>query len=172
MASYAGHGQQSNESQAQYHRALTATHPSRLKIIEGFHIFHKTALPVYEQGLQASKTKQAQVWMLEEKQTDVNLALSLYRDAISGHFEQVVICSNDSDIEPALRMIREDAPHIRIGLVTPLRLPSQANAVPNKRLVKLADWVRSYIRDEELENAQLPKMVATKKKPAIKPNYW
>lgn len=171
-ASYARHGQESNASQTQYHRALAAMHPSLLKIVEGFHIFHPTALPLFEPDRDPSKARQAKVWMLEEKQTDVNLALHAYRDAISGQFDQVVICSNDSDIEPALKMIREDAPLVRIGLVTPLHPPPHSKSVPNQRLVKLAHWVRGHIRDEELAKAQMPERVATKKKPAIKPAYW
>jgi hypothetical protein len=96
-----------------------------------------------------------------------------YRDAVRGVCDQVVICSNDSDLEPALRMIREDASHIKIGLVMPLRESAKDDGkVPNKRLTPLAHWVRRYIRDEELEKSQLPLNVPTKKKPASKPGHW
>ncbi len=172
-ASYARHGQDSEHAQTQYHRALLAMHPDLIEIIKGFHIFQPTALPLYEEGVLPSKDKLAKVWMIEEKQTDVNIALQAYRDVIRGECEQVVICSNDSDLEPALRLIREDAPTAKIGLIMPLRPHAQTEGkVPNKRLTPLADWVRHHILDDELMRAQLPQNVPTKKKPASKPSHW
>lgn len=111
--------------------------------------------------------------MIEEKQTDVNIALHLYRDAMQCHCEQAVICSNDSDLEPALRFIREDLPNITIGLVMPLPEGIAGNGkVPNKRLTNLAHWVRRHIQDAELMKSQLPQNVPTNKKPASKPLHW
>ena len=71
--------------------------------------------------------------------------------------EQLVICSNDSDLEPALQMVRSDAPDIAIGLVMRLRETAKEEGVySNKRLTALADWVRHHIRDEGLVTSQLP----------------
>lgn len=116
----------------------------------------------------------ARVWMIEEKQTDVNIALNVYRDAVRGEFDQVVVCSNDSDMEPALRMIREDVPAVKVGVILPLR-GGDAEGKPapaNKRLLPHAHWVRRYIRDDELQASLLPQNVQTKKKPASKPPHW
>lgn len=61
-----------------------------------------------------------------------------------------MVCSNDSDLKGALRLIRADTPQVKIGLVMPLRETAQADGkVPNKRLTALADWVRRHIRDTE-----------------------
>ena len=172
-ASYARHGQNSEHAQTQYLRALIAKYPDIIQIIQGFHIFQPTALPTFVPNAQPSKAQVSRIWMIEEKQTDVNIALHAYRDAARGRCDQVVICSNDSDIEPALRMIREDAPNVKIGLVMPLRENAKDDGkVPNKRLTPLAHWVRRYIKDEELEKSQLPLNVPTKKKPASKPAHW
>jgi uncharacterized LabA/DUF88 family protein len=172
-ASYARHGQASEHAQTQYHRALLATYPDLIEIIKGFHIFQPTALPVYAESEAPNKSKVAKVWMIEEKQTDVNIALQAYRDAAQGVCDQVVICSNDSDLEPALRLIRKDAPAVTIGLIMPLRAQAQGDGkVTNKRLTPLAHWVRHHILDSELLHAQLPQNVHTKKKPAIKPPHW
>lgn len=172
-ANYARHGEASTHAQTQYHRALEASEPGLVQIIKGFHIFEPTCLPEHHEGVAPSKASVAQVWMIEEKQTDVNIALHAYRDAVRGEVDQLVICSNDSDMEPALRMIREDAPAIKIGLVMPLRENSSTEGkVPNKRLTPFAHWVRRYIRDEELAASQLPQHVPTKKKPASKPSHW
>ncbi len=172
-ASYARHGQASEHAQTQYLRALTAKYPDLIQIIQGFHIFQPTGLPAFETNVQPNKAQTSRVWMIEEKQTDVNMALHAYRDATRGQCDQLVICSNDSDIEPALRMIREDAPHVKIGLVMPLRESAKDEGkVPNKRLTPLAHWVRRYIPDHELEESQLPTNVPTRKKPASKPVHW
>ncbi len=172
-ASYARHAQASEHAQTQYHRALLAKYPEFIQIIQGFHIFQPTVLPTYAPGTAASKSVGSPVWMIEEKQTDVNIALHAYRDAARGLCDQVVICSNDSDLEPALRMIRQDAPAVTIGLVMPLRENSKADGkVPNKRLTPLAHWVRHHILDDELGKSQLPLNIQTKKKPASKPEHW
>jgi len=73
-----------------------------LEIIQGFHVFEPSELPRYEPGRAPLKNEVSPVWMIEEKQTDVNIALHVYRDAGLGHSEQLVICSNDSDLEPSL----------------------------------------------------------------------
>jgi uncharacterized LabA/DUF88 family protein len=172
-ASYARHGQASEHAQTQYHRALLAKYPGLIEIIQGFHIFQPTALPVFEAAEPPSKSKVAKVWMIEEKQTDVNIALHAYRDAAKGVCSQVVICSNDSDLEPALSLIRQDVPTTIIGLIMPLQPQSAGDGkVPNKRLTPLAHWVRHHILDDELMRAQLPQNVNTRKKPAVKPPHW
>lgn len=172
-ASYARHGQASEHAQTQYHRALLAKYPDLIEIVKGFHIFQPTALPVFEEGRAPCKAKVAKVWMIEEKQTDVNIALHAYRDVARGVCDQVVICSNDSDLEPALRWIRQDVPSAIIGLIMPLKPQAAGDGkVPNKRLTPLAHWVRHHILDDELIRAQLPQSVHTKKKPAVKPQHW
>lgn len=172
-ASYARHGEASTQAQTQYLRALQARDPGLIQVINGFHIFEPTSLPSYQVGVDPSKSDVLRVWMIEEKQTDVNIALHAYGDAVRGECDQLVICSNDSDMEPALRMIREDVPTARVGLVMPLRDRDMAGGkVPNKRLTALAHWVRHHIRDDELAQSQLPQNVQTKKKPASKPAHW
>lgn len=172
-ASYARHGQASEHAQTQYHRALQARYPGVVQIIKGFHVFEPSTLPIYGAGTPPDKNQGVRVWVIEEKQTDVNIALHLYRDAVQGQVDQVVVCSNDSDLEAPLRLIRTDTPQVKIGLVMPLREPALADGkVPNKRLTALAHWVRHHIRDEELASSQLPQTVPTKKKPAIKPSHW
>lgn len=172
MASYARHGADSANAQTQYLRALQAKHDC-FEVINGFHIFERTALPAYVDGKAPDKNNLASVWMIEEKQTDVNLSLQVLRDAIKGLCNQVVICSNDSDVEPVLKLLASDAPDVRVGLVLPLREPGTSQQrFSNKRLTGKADWVRHYIRDEELVTSQLPHNVTTKKKPAGKPAHW
>ena len=111
------------------------------------------------------------MWRLEEKQTDVNIALTAYRDAIQNKAQQVVFVSNDTDLEPALRALREDlGDAVTIGVIIPIRKDSRRPK--NQSLSQYADWTRSYITDDELADSRLPNKVPTKKKPILKPEYW
>jgi uncharacterized LabA/DUF88 family protein len=171
-ASYARHGTLSEQAQTQYLRALKAKYEC-VEVINGFHIFEPTKLPVFIKGVPASKDNLASIWMIEEKQTDENLSLQVYRDAVKGHCDQVVICSNDSDLEPVLKLLALDTPEVTVGLVLPLPPPGSADGrISNKRLIGKTHWVRHYIRDEELAKSQLPQQVPTMKKPAGKPAHW
>ena len=115
------------------------------------------------------------VWKLEEKQTDVQIALTAYRDAVKGNAEQLVFVSNDTDLEPALKLIRHDLDDdIQIGVVIPMRKPKEGSPrrPPNASLSKHANWTRSYITETELANSHLPEIIPTPKKPIVKPDYW
>lgn len=172
-ASYARHGTASAHAQTQYHRALKSIHGDLIQIIQGFHIFVTTNMPAYVEGVEPDKQNISPVWRIEEKQTDVNLGLQVYRDAVRDQCDQQVICTNDSDLEPALQLVRQDAPSVQIGLVVPLRVNGlPGGAVSNKRLTKRVHWVRQHILDAELESSQLPNNVNTNKKPAQKPDHW
>ena len=108
------------------------------------------------------------IWKLEEKQTDVNLALHAVKDALLGDIEHVVIVTNDTDIAPALEMIRAHT-KAAIGLVIPT---TDHERVPNADLVKHAHWVRTHITEAELKSAQLPRVITGGRRPAIKPDSW
>lgn len=113
------------------------------------------------------------VWRLEEKQTDVNIALHLYDDVVQGRVEQVVLVSNDSDLVPALKFARRTNALLTMGTILPELLREANNSRPNNvDLSALSDWSRHYIRVEELQAAQLPDKIPTSKKPIFKPDYW
>lgn len=176
LAKFATHGQASVEAQQAYHRALMLRHPERLHITLGSHSHDKdgTLLPSFVEGAPYDRNVRSRVWKIEEKQTDVNLAISMYRDAAKGLFDHLVLCSNDSDCEPALKAIREDFPHITLGVITPIAeaVGNQRNRSISASLSRHAHWTRRHILDAELQAAQLPAHVATKKKPVRKPLYW
>ena len=69
--------------------------------------------------------------------------------------------------------LKQDCPQLKIGLIFPRKKPKEKKRrPPNKSLSKHADWTRSYILKEELIQFQLPDIIPTRKKPAIKPDYW
>lgn len=75
---FATHGTNSVESQASYHRALIARHGAQVEIIYGEHSWDRggTSMPIFDPSTGFDRSKTARVWKIEEKQTDVNLALA------------------------------------------------------------------------------------------------
>lgn len=177
LARFARHGQASTEAQQNYHRALAELYPEVFQLVLGNHSFDRngTLLPRFVDRNTFDRQDRVRVWKLEEKQTDVNLALSMYRHAASGLFRQLVVCSNDSDAAPAVEAIRVDFPEIRLGVVTPRR-PSGAAARSNRNvsssLSRYAHWSRRHVLDEELAACLLPDKVPTRKKPIRRPPHW
>ena len=104
LATFASHGDASVEAQSAYHRALQAKYGARFETIYGTHSFDRsgTLLPAYVPDQPFDRNNRTRVWKLEEKKTDVNLALRMYRDACKGLYDRIILVSNDSDAEPAL----------------------------------------------------------------------
>ncbi len=166
-------GDKAQHAQQTYHRALSARYPDSLQIINGYYILEQGNFPEYKHPI--VKEDKVTVWRLEEKQTDVNIALHLYRDVALQACEQVVLVSGDSDLVPALTFIKQDFPEIHRGLILPRPKPVESikpTRSGNKTLSDLSHWTRSYVLDEELRKFQFPDKVPTLKKPAIKPDYW
>lgn len=177
LARFASHGQTSVEAQHRYHRALENLYPDIFSITLGAHSMDAggALLPTYQEGLPYDRNVRTRVWKIEEKKTDVNLAMAMYRDAAKGLFDQVVLCSNDSDAEPMLAALREDFAAIRIGVVTPVRPPIPGKGASrgfSTSLAQHADWVRRHILDEELQAAQLREVIPTGRKAIRKPAHW
>lgn len=177
LARFATHGTASVEAQASYHRALQARHPERFEVINGTHSFDRDGalLPVFVADEPYDRARRVRVWKLEEKKTDVNLVVGMYRDASKGLYDRIILVSNDSDAEPALAAIGEDFPNILIGVVMPIHPPAasrQAHRRPSGSLANLADWTLPHLTDAQLHEAQLPPKVPTRKKPIVKPDHW
>lgn len=173
-AKLATHGQEAHHAQDAYHRALEHLYPNHIEIIKGYYSLDKAKLPRYKKPIDSTDT--VEVWKLEEKQTDVNLALHLYRDAVLQHScDQVVVVSNDTDIAAAVQFLQQDAgDRIDIGIVIPIpkSAPGTPRRPPNEQLSRYAHWTRRYILEEELMSAQLPAVIPTRKKPIRKPDFW
>jgi len=158
-------------SQARYHTALKKLYSDRIALIEGYYSIIQAKARLVDTAKPntwARDCKQTLVWKLEEKQSDVNLALQAYHDAITREVDQVVIVTNDTDIAPALEMIRAHTA-VKIGVVIPTRFELRE---PNTELVRLAHWTRSHITYQELANSQLPRVIISGRTPAIKPESW
>lgn len=158
-------------SQARYHTALRKRHEGRIRIVEGY--YSLTKVRVHRIDEQAAHRlprdcERVPAWKLEEKQSDVNLALHAYHDSLTGQIDQAVIVSNDTDLVPAVRMIRSNTP-VAVGLVVPTRDKARQ---PNADLAAHCNWIRSHITDDELAGSQLPRVVVGGRKPTLKPDSW
>lgn len=177
LARFASHGDASVNAQAAYHRALAFKYPSRFSIVYGSHTFDRngTLIPTFVKGAAYNRMVRSHVWKLEEKKTDVNLAMAIYRDAVRQKYERIILFSNDSDAEPVLEAVRQDFPEITIGLVLPIH-PVPATGSISRRvsgsLTKQSDWFLPSITDAQLAAAHLPPHVPTSKKPIRKPPHW
>lgn len=155
--------------QTRYLNALKAKLGQRLQIIQGYHTEKETS--AYLVGTQHAVNR-LKVKVLEEKQTDVNLSLHMYRDAVRQTAGQFVMVSNDSDLVPAVEMIKCDYPEIKIGVVLPA-LSHHQGARKSRQLEKLADWTRDHLRIDELAQSQLPERLQNRKNKTIrKPECW
>ncbi len=171
-ANFASHGQKSTQSQDSYHRALKQLYGDKICIIYGYHTVEMGYPPLYKKPI--DKDNRVEVWKFEEKQTDVNIALHMYRDAAYENCTQQILVSNDSDLELALKLVSEDKPQIDLGLIIPRAKPTTTgkSRPPNQRLSQHSDWTRNYILDQECQDAQLNGKIPTNKKPILKPDYW
>jgi uncharacterized LabA/DUF88 family protein len=117
---------------------------------------------------EAPEIQKITVWHFTEKKTDVNLATDMLTDALKNNCDQIVLCSNDSDLEAALARIKEHST-VKIGLVAPIS--GEENRRISTDLKKYADWSK-ILSTSHLGNAQLPEKIPGQSKPIIKPEAW
>lgn len=55
----------------------------------------------------------------EEKESDVNIAIHLVRDACNKSCDKAILLSGDSDLVPAIRMAKQENQNLKIGIVVP-----------------------------------------------------
>ena len=169
-AKLSSHGEASCKAQQDYLLSLQAYSKSNgipLKVVKGKYNIQPKEYYAHQEPVDFNQ-KQA-VWVAEEKQTDVAIAVDLLCDAFDNHCDQVVIFSNDSDLAPALSVVKFRWPDMKIGVVAPIRGEGRQ---PSADLKAIADWTRHGIKEQELETAQLPNKVITRKRAILKPEHW
>jgi uncharacterized LabA/DUF88 family protein len=94
----------------------------------------------------------------EEKETDVNIAIWLVRDAYEDRFDRALLISGDSDLSPAVRMVKVTFPHKEIRVIAPVGRPfsmdlvTVAGPTTEARRMKLIHLERSLF-PAEIRNA-------------------
>lgn len=168
-AKVASRGDLSRQAQEQYHRALATHSAGEITIIKGVYSLRLDTPLAYNNP--PDKTDRRAIWRLEEKQTDVNIAIEGYRDAARQAVDQVVFVSNDSDLERALMRIWQDFGHrVTIGVILPKRKGVKHRE--SASLDRWSHWTRRYLTDDELANSHLPPVIPRRRKPIKKPDHW
>jgi len=156
--------------QSQYHAALRGHLGNKLEIITGYYDARPARAHVWLGSTPASQCPTADIWKLEEKQSDVALALHAFCDAVLGDVDQVIVITNDSDFAPAMQMIRQHTSAV-IGVIAPVRAGG-GNSKVNRELSRHAHWTRTHILDEEFAASQLPPVVRLTGGAVHKPLSW
>jgi uncharacterized LabA/DUF88 family protein len=87
----------------------------------------------------------------EEKQTDVNIALSLFQLAVRDEYDRAIIVSGDTDLIPAMKAVRSTFPQKQIGVIIPIGKSSND-------MLKQADF-RFKMRERHLASSRFPDQV-------------
>lgn len=152
-----------NKRQAAYLRALTSL--SLLEIIEGKFKMKEVQCT----HLQCTFAGRRIFKCPEEKRTDVNIAIHLLDDAVNGLCDTHIIVSGDSDLVPAVEMVKLRAPDHRIIVYVPARNQIRG-AATELRLV--ADRDRT-LPTALISRCQLPtKVVLSGSTVVEKPPSW
>jgi uncharacterized LabA/DUF88 family protein len=104
------------------------------------------------------------VFRTDEKGSDVNLAVQLVNDAWLDDYDCAVVVSNDSDLQEALKIIKNQKK--KIGVCIP---GDETRVRPSKELIKYADFTK-HIRKHLLQNSQLPNPIPGTS--ILKPLAW
>jgi len=158
------------KAQNDYHLSLQAYNSDRgleFEIIKGKYNIRSKEYYAYQEPVNFDE--KLSVWVPEEKQTDVAIAVDLLCDVMDDACDQVVVFSNDSDLAPALKAVKSRWPSKVVGVVAPIRGKGRQSSADLKQG---ADWTRDRINDHDLESSQLPDTVQTRKRVISKPEHW
>lgn len=159
--------EESPQRQRLYLQALRKHRPQVLTIVEGKIMASTPFQRLYRPIPEAPHLTKVQVYDFNEKKTDVNLAADMLAGAWTNAYDQVVLCSNDSDLEGALATIRRYHPSIRIGLVAPIQSTDHRHIATD--LSQYSDWCK-ILSPVHIQNSQLPDRIPNSR--LKKPETW
>ena len=107
---------QKRARQNSYLHALQHYHPEKIEI----HLGRFLRKPAWHPLADPAKNGQmVEVIRMEEKETDVNLAVHLLNDAWKDRYDCAVLVTNDSDMAEGMRLTKLEHPGKRLGLLSP-----------------------------------------------------
>lgn len=124
--------------QQHYQFALRAKYPGLIEITQGRY-----------QTKQMTCFGCGNVWdHREEKETDVNIAINIVRDATERNADSMLIVSADSDLAPAVKMAHKENPALFIAAAFP----------PERSSTELKNLMRAsfQIGSSKIRSSQLP----------------
>ena len=107
---------QKPERQDSYLHALQHYHPEKIEIHLGRFLTKPTWYPLADPVENGQVVK---VVRIEEKETDVNLAVHLLNDAWKDQYDCAVLITNDGDMAEGMRLTKLEHPGKRLGLISP-----------------------------------------------------
>lgn len=90
--------------------------------------------------------------MSQEKRTDVNIAVHMLDDAYKGLADNLVLVSGDSDLVPALTMVRQRFPDIQLYVYVPSQNPNMGTSIE----LREAAHVEKRLPLDLLKHSQFP----------------
>ena len=155
-----------------YVRALEANSPGNLVCFPGKFQITPAFAPSRDPDQKRVSLKnsiQIPIWKVEEKKTDVHLALQVLRDCMAGLIDHAVIVSNDTDLTPVFDMVRQET-SIPVGFISTTR----PGSFHNRELEAVASWSLETIPDHALAQSQLPHSVLSKtgRRSHLRPLAW
>lgn len=102
----------------------------------------------------------------EEKQSDINIAITLLRDAFLDKFDKAFLITADTDLVSTIKMIKELFPKKRIILLVPPKRRKYAN-----ELIQTAN-ANFEIKKTDLLNSLLPDTICLKDEVIKIPNEY
>jgi len=117
-----------------------------------------------------------EVWKTEEKGSDVNIATRMLCDAFDGDLDVAVIVSNDSDLHPPIRVIR-DRFRLPVGVLNPqIGFPDRSTGRYRKPTTSYAlkQAVSFYrpVRPNALAASHFPDRLRDRTGSITKPTGW
>jgi uncharacterized LabA/DUF88 family protein len=91
-------------------------------------------------------------WTVEEKQTDVNIALKLFQLAVQDAYDKAIIISGDTDLLPSVKAVQATFPKKTIGVVIPIGRASED-------LKKNADF-HYKMKEQQLQASRFPDTIS------------
>ena len=149
-------GEGSNERHKKYILALESR---GIEIIRGFFKKKKT----YKKVENLTTKVQIESVDLEEKQTDVNLASFIIEGAFTNQYDTAFLLSGDSDLIPAIEVVKRNFNNKTLGFVTP---PYEGQDTPSNPLRiqgvnglrKISDFQKN-LEFKHLQNHLLPEKI-------------
>ena len=105
----------------------------------------------------------------EEKRTDVNIALQMLDDAYQNNCDRMIVVSGDSDLVPAVELVKERFPRIQITVYIPSRNSKRGAAT---ELRNAADKNKT-LPTALFKNTQFPNsLIGSSGQKINKPSSW
>jgi hypothetical protein len=118
---------------------------------------------------EGQRPRYAEVWVTEEKGSDVNLASHLLVDGFRARYDLAVVISNDSDLKEPVRFVREEL-NAPVGILNPHSHRNRSWALSPSKLPKGSFY--KPIRASVLAASQFPETLKDAHGEFRRPKRW